>query len=1140
MPTLLTPEISPGPRPPIKDRGAHPQVTRQADLAQQRRPIQTTVFRTACLTVDLAEPFGLPRQIATDLPYLHPTFGFVMFHILKLAAASLLLTLSAHGGAQSLSARIIKDPGNPGDTFTLKNIAFTEFDGQNAAGDSYIELGFERDEILHFTDPSSQGFNVTVRYTYAQAISAPGQPTIRLIRDPLTGINQSSYTSSVETSTTGVCTAQYLTGDLKFNTIAAWIPTRAEGGTIVSASIEFSASGPGGLFTVVSPIDPPGPILVDDFSDPGAGFPITDTTVDVSEQNEQEALSNVIAALDARRHSYINLRSGTQASATVSNNKFNITVDPGSTASFTIAWEPGRINLTQFGANDQIRVETSGDFDSLVLSVFADGIAEAIAPVIDGVATFPLSSLLDQASSYDLERVTQINLGLPLGQNLSAGSYSINQVTVTGASQPTLHWPLEEGSGTTTEEVVTATTDVATLTGSTTWNNGFAPNSNASLSFLDTPGNSIDAGTLQTDGQYVPTALATDYDNLGQAFTMTAHIDPNEIYGGDYCIITSDTGISNWWLFGHRSRKLFFDFSSVRVFSGFEIEPDKSYFVSITTLPSAQFPGDTNVRFAAWDGAQWLISYHTRGINPVLKGLEIGAFNNATRVYDGDIDDVRLYGETLSMQDLTGLALTSSIRGDLAATISTVTPSPTNNPAPQFQIQFTEPVTGFDSADLLPIFTGSASASASPVISGSGSLYTVSVPTTGDGTVALSFDPTATITDADGDPLTTSSPSLPITTDYTEPTPTITLRGNDPTGAIKVEFDITFDEDVTNFDLTDLQLANLGLTVGSTNLTQTNPSTYLLTLDNVVGVGSYTVSFDPGHDILDTAGNGFISSESATLNHIDDITDPEVVSITPATTTPDGREVEFTVVFSEEMIGFNNSQDVTFGGTGLQAPGIYGIETTDNITFTFTFSSYVEDGLSSASSFLSMNSDNGLTDRAGRPLANPFLTSSVVTLPANPYQLWAISHGLTPDVDFESWRNPDNDNLPNYGEFLRYSDPNKDVAINERVHVVDIEGQDFAAITFPARDELEYDEDDDDSWYDVVYYGNFEVYDYILAGIDLERFGYGDTETVEDPTITTPADLPALPSGWSYRHFRFTSPTSTQPKGFFRSYFEED
>ncbi|MEV6965896.1 Ig-like domain-containing protein [Hamadaea sp. NPDC051192] len=165
-----------------------------------------------------------------------------------------------------------------------------------------------------------------------------------------------------------------------------------------------------------------------------------------------------------------------------------------------------------------------------------------------------------------------------------------------------------------------------------------------------------------------------------------------------------------------------------------------------------------------------------------------------------------------------------------------------------YAVTFSEPVTGFDAADIG--FTGStAGGTLAAAVTGSAAAYTVKVTgMTTEGTVVASIGAGAA-TDAAGNP-STASTSTDNTVDWTPVAPTVTIDQEpdqtDPTSLTAIAFAVTFSEPVIGFDAADISFA--GSTVGGTLVANVAGSGAAYTV-NVTGMttdGTVTAAIPAG------------------------------------------------------------------------------------------------------------------------------------------------------------------------------------------------------------------------------------------------------------------------------------------------------
>ena len=175
-----------------------------------------------------------------------------------------------------------------------------------------------------------------------------------------------------------------------------------------------------------------------------------------------------------------------------------------------------------------------------------------------------------------------------------------------------------------------------------------------------------------------------------------------------------------------------------------------------------------------------------------------------------------------------------TVQVDTVPPTVTITDVPTDVPNNAFDvtITFSEVVTGFTAADLTLTTTGTATATAT--VSGNGSAYTATITPTGEGTVTVQVP--ASVGQDIGTNDNTASAAHTVQVDTVPPTVTIT----DAPDTIQNEafnVTITFSEDVTDFEATDLALTG---TADATATVSGNGSVYTATI-TPTGEGTVTV-----------------------------------------------------------------------------------------------------------------------------------------------------------------------------------------------------------------------------------------------------------------------------------------------------------
>ena len=301
-----------------------------------------------------------------------------------------------------------------------------------------------------------------------------------------------------------------------------------------------------------------------------------------------------------------------------------------------------------------------------------------------------------------------------------------------------------------------------------------------------------------------------------------------------------------------------------------------------------------------------------------------------------------------------------------------------------FDVEFSEPVTGFAAGDV--DLGGTAGGTLVAGVTGSGTTYTVSVTgmTTG-GTVVASIGAGAA-DDAAGNP-SEASTSTDNSVTWTEPDPGDTTAPEvtidqgatqaDPTSVSPVVFDVEFSEPVTGFAAGDV---DLGGTAGGTLVAGVTGSgtTYTVSVTGMTTGGTVVASIGAGA-ADDAAGNPSEAStstdNSVTWTEPDpgDTTAPEV-TIDQGATQADPTSVSpvvFDVEFSEPVTGFA-AGDVDLGGTagGTLVAGVTGSGTTYTVSVT---------GMTTGGTVVASIGAGAADDAAGNPSEASTSTDNSVT-----------------------------------------------------------------------------------------------------------------------------------------------------------------
>ncbi len=276
-------------------------------------------------------------------------------------------------------------------------------------------------------------------------------------------------------------------------------------------------------------------------------------------------------------------------------------------------------------------------------------------------------------------------------------------------------------------------------------------------------------------------------------------------------------------------------------------------------------------------------------------------------------------------QDAAGNDNAVSTSTDNTVTLDTVAPSvtvnqasgqadPTNSSPINFTVTFSEPVTGFASADVST--TGSTATIGTKTVTGGPSVYNVAVAATGNGTVIATV-PAAGAQDAAGnDNAVSTSTDNTVTLDTTAPSVTVNQASGqaDPTNSSPINFTVTFSEPVTGFASADVSTTGSTATIGTKTVTG-GPSVYNVA---VAATGNGTViATVPAAGAQDAAGNDNAVSTSTDNTVTLDTTAPSVTvnqasgQADPTNSSP----INFTVTFSEPVTGFASADVSTTGST---------------------------------------------------------------------------------------------------------------------------------------------------------------------------------------------------------------------------------
>jgi len=221
--------------------------------------------------------------------------------------------------------------------------------------------------------------------------------------------------------------------------------------------------------------------------------------------------------------------------------------------------------------------------------------------------------------------------------------------------------------------------------------------------------------------------------------------------------------------------------------------------------------------------------------------------------------------------------------------MSRLDPSPTLAGVVRFTVTFSEPVTGVDVSDFLPITAGTISGAAISEVIGSGNTYTITMNSGfGDGTLGLSLSDNDSIVNSGSTPLGGAGTGNGnyqagdvYVIDKNIPVVTGILRSDgNPSGANEVRFLVTFSEPVSGVDAGDFLLSPTGGIAGLqlTAITPSSASQYSVTVATGTGSGTIRLDLIDNDSITDLVaqplggsggGNGnFTTGETYTVNKV--------------------------------------------------------------------------------------------------------------------------------------------------------------------------------------------------------------------------------------------------------------------------------
>lgn len=185
----------------------------------------------------------------------------------------------------------------------------------------------------------------------------------------------------------------------------------------------------------------------------------------------------------------------------------------------------------------------------------------------------------------------------------------------------------------------------------------------------------------------------------------------------------------------------------------------------------------------------------------------------------------------------------------------------------------------------------------------------------GDGTLGISIGP-GTATDSAGNSAAAAGPSGTFGVDNAGPFAIIIAPSTTgPTNADSVSFDISFNEDVVNFnDAADVIVSHTGTSHSGVSITGSG-SSYSMEIAGIDGDGSFTLAVNTGSDVEDMVTNALGSSVTSVPVSIDN-TSPTVSIGTASADSATNGPVGYTITYLEANAVTLTEGDITLNKTG--------------------------------------------------------------------------------------------------------------------------------------------------------------------------------------------------------------------------------
>ncbi len=250
--------------------------------------------------------------------------------------------------------------------------------------------------------------------------------------------------------------------------------------------------------------------------------------------------------------------------------------------------------------------------------------------------------------------------------------------------------------------------------------------------------------------------------------------------------------------------------------------------------------------------------------------------------------------------------------------------NPTNGSTVDFTVNFSEDVTGFDSAGDITVNKSGTSSTGVTITPVSAQEYTVQVTgVSGNGTLGITVNAAAAQDDA-GNDNTASAAGPTVTVDQTVPTATVQIAVGqaNPTNGNTVDFTVNFSEDVTGFSSSGVTVNKSGTSSTGVTITPISAQGYTVQVTGVSGNGTLGITVNAAA-AQDDAGNDNTASAAGPTVTVDQTVPTATVQIATGQANPtNGNTVDFTVNFSEDVTGFDAAGDITVNNSGTSSTGV--------------------------------------------------------------------------------------------------------------------------------------------------------------------------------------------------------------------------